>query len=300
MITEHDRTFASYQNRPNITKEIMNKIYQKLKGAKIVEMYIGYLEVYRRLKAEGTKLVFDIGWDDEMSLDKYREYLEIADYFTPNQKEALKITHSSNVREAANKLSEFFDTVIIKLDKDGCLVVQNGNHHIIPPLPNINAIDPTGQSLLAIAGIIVGCPSSSAHNNSSISYSIDKDSPHPPVTGYKPPKNCNKRKGKVPAPKGRGDKGWPDKKGNVWVPDWDMDGGEGWRRHYTNGKHDHVYPDGKVRTHKFTWDFDFQVLTSFSDQVSEVTGLTGGALIVYLFIFEGSRIIPQRNLIPVI
>jgi len=164
----------------------------------------------------------------------------------------------------------------------------------------VNAIDPTGQSLLAIAGIIVGCPSSSAHNNSSISYSIDKDSPHPPVTGYKPPKNCNKRKGKVPAPKGRGDKGWPDKKGNVWVPDWDMDGGEGWRRHYTNGKHDHVYPDGKVRTHKFTWDFDFQVLTSFSDQVSEVTGLTGGALIVYLFIFEGSRIIPQRNLIPVI
>ena len=156
MITEHDRTFASYQNRPNITKEIMNKIYQKLKGAKIVEMYIGYLEVYRRLKAEGTKLVFDIGWDDEMSLDKYREYLEIADYFTPNQKEALKITHSSNVREAANKLSEFFDTVIIKLDKDGCLVVQNGNHHIIPPLPNINAIDPTGAGDAFLSGFIYG------------------------------------------------------------------------------------------------------------------------------------------------
>ena len=156
MITEHDRTFASYQNRPNITKEIMNKIYQKLKGAKIVEMYIGYLEVYRRLKAEGTKLVFDIGWDDEMSLDKYREYLEIADYFTPNQKEALKITHSSNVKEAANKLSEFFDTVIIKLDKDGCLIVQNGNHHIIPPLPDINAIDSTGAGDAFLSGFIYG------------------------------------------------------------------------------------------------------------------------------------------------
>lgn len=28
-----------------------------------------------------------------------------------------------------------------------------------------------------------------------------------------------------------------------------MDGGEGWRRHYPNGSHDHVYPNGKVRSH---------------------------------------------------
>ena len=28
-----------------------------------------------------------------------------------------------------------------------------------------------------------------------------------------------------------------------------MAGGEGWRRHYPNGFHDHVYPGGKVRTH---------------------------------------------------
>ena len=37
-------------------------------------------------------LVFDCGWDDNLSLENYKEHLELADYYTPNQKEALKIT----------------------------------------------------------------------------------------------------------------------------------------------------------------------------------------------------------------
>jgi hypothetical protein len=78
---------------------------------------------------------------------------------------------------------------------------------------------------------------------------IDTKSPPPPEAGYLPPKNPDKGKRRVTAPGARGETGWLDKKGNVWVPDVDMDGGEGWRRHYPDGSHDHVYPNGKVRSH---------------------------------------------------
>lgn len=156
MITESDRTFLSYRKEPEITKELQKKIYNKLTGAKVVEMHLGYLDVYKRLKAEGTKLVFDIGWDDEMSLEKYKEYLVLADYFTPNQKEALKLTNSSDLKEAAKKLGEYFDNVIIKLDKDGCMYVENGITYIIPPLDNIIAIDSTGAGDAFLSGFIYG------------------------------------------------------------------------------------------------------------------------------------------------
>lgn len=78
---------------------------------------------------------------------------------------------------------------------------------------------------------------------------INTKTPPPVETGYKPPKNPDKGKKRIPAPGARGETGWLDKKGNVWVPDLDMDGGEGWRRHYEDGSHDHVYPNGKVRSH---------------------------------------------------
>jgi len=38
---------------------------------------------------------------------------------------------------------------------------------------------------------------------------------------------------------------------------------------------------------------------SFTDQISNATGLTGVALAVYIVVSEGSRIIPARNIIPV-
>jgi len=89
-----------------------------------------------------------------------------------------------------------------------------------------------------------------------------------------------------------------DKSGDVWVPDNGMDGGPGWRVHIPDGSHGHVYPNGKVRSHAITWDFASQG-SSFSDNISEITGLTGTALIIYLIVSEGSRVIPARNLIPV-
>jgi hypothetical protein len=37
----------------------------------------------------------------------------------------------------------------------------------------------------------------------------------------------------------------------------------------------------------------------FMKRMSQITGLTGGALVTYIIISEGSRLFPPRNLVPV-
>ena len=94
MITSRDRTFMSYgHGSVEATPDALDAAYKMCTGAKIVIMHTGgFLPVYKKLKSEGTMLVFDCGWDDNLSLENYKEHLELADYYTPNQKEALKIT----------------------------------------------------------------------------------------------------------------------------------------------------------------------------------------------------------------
>ena len=110
----------------------------------MVDMQDGFLEAYQKLSAEGVIHVFDTGWEEDLSIEKYRDYLEIADYYVPNQKEALKITGESTVENAARQLSRYFKDVIIKLDKDGCLLQNSDGIKIIPPLPGVTAVDATG------------------------------------------------------------------------------------------------------------------------------------------------------------
>ncbi len=61
--------------------------------------------------------------------------LELADFYTPNQKEALKITGTNTPEEAARVLSEFFQKVVVKLDASGCLIQENGVQQVIPVIP---------------------------------------------------------------------------------------------------------------------------------------------------------------------
>jgi hypothetical protein len=39
-----------------------------------------------------------------------------------------------------------------------------------------------------------------------------------------------------------------------------MHGGEGWRVHFPNGKHGHVYPSGRQRNHNYNLEWDGQPL----------------------------------------
>ncbi len=158
MITADDRTFVSYgHGNVEASDYALETAYEMCRGAKTVLMQTGgFLPVYKKLKEEGTVLVFDCGWDEAMSLETYAEYLETADYYTPNQKEALKITRTDTPEKAADVLSYYFDNVVIKLDKNGCLGKKNGELFIVPPLANVRCVDSTGAGDAFLAGFLYG------------------------------------------------------------------------------------------------------------------------------------------------
>jgi sugar/nucleoside kinase (ribokinase family) len=155
VITSRDRTFISYTDQGEPDPGEAERLYRLCSGAKIVEMQLGNFELYRTLKAEGSTLVFDVGWEEDMPFEKYRAHLELADYWTANRKEALKISGCKTVSEAARYLHEFFKTVLIKLDAEGCLV-YDGEEHLIPAIPEFVHVDSTGAGDAFLAGFIYG------------------------------------------------------------------------------------------------------------------------------------------------
>lgn len=75
------------------------------------------------------------------------------------------------------------------------------------------------------------------------------DAPGQPMAedGYTPPKKWDGKK--VRNPNGSG-AGWPDAKGDVWVPTGpggDAHGGPHWDVQTPGGKYRNVYPGGKIR-----------------------------------------------------
>ena len=148
MLTPNDRTFVSYSDGFPVTDRTLEMVYQDSTGAKLCAMDL--------LHEEGTILTLDTGWDDRLSMQKYKEFLELADYYTPNQNEAMKITGRSTPLEAARVLSEFFETVIIKLDSNGCLIWENDRQMIVPAIPEYVHRDSTGAGDAFLAGFLYG------------------------------------------------------------------------------------------------------------------------------------------------
>lgn len=157
IILPHDRTFYSY-GKGSIAADdkAREKFYNIATGSKLVIMQLGgFLDVYKRLHEEGTTLVLDTGWDDNMSLEAYADYLEVADFYTPNQKEAVKITGESTPEKAALKLKEYFDRVVVKIDKDGCIGIDD-EMFVVPGIDEFKAVDSTGAGDAFLAGFMYG------------------------------------------------------------------------------------------------------------------------------------------------
>ena len=154
-LTADDRTFISYTDKKKPDDNELQKVYELCSGACIVEMQMGYLEVYQKLKAEGSMLIFDTAWNDTITHTVYESYLGLADYWTANRQEALKFTGCNNVSDAARSLRNWQKTPIIKLDSSGCLL-YNGEERIIPAINEFTRVDSTGAGDAFLAGFIYG------------------------------------------------------------------------------------------------------------------------------------------------
>lgn len=156
IITNRDRTFISYRDDVKITNQLLETVFQQIKNAKIVEMHVGFLDLYKQLDKKEVTFVLDTGWEDDLSIEKYADYISLADYYTPSYNEALKITGTTNPEDAIRVLGRYIDKPIIKLAKDGCMVMDNGKIFIVPPMQNVKLVDSTGAGDAFLAGLIYG------------------------------------------------------------------------------------------------------------------------------------------------
>lgn len=156
LLTPQDRTFVSYSDGLPVTDEMRQQLLEQSRGATICAMDPRFPEVYQQLHREGTLLTLDTGWDDDLTLENYRPLLELADYYVPNQQEALKITGTNSPEAAACVLEEFFPQVVIKLDSSGCLIREKGMQAVIPVIPEYVHQDSTGAGDAFLAGFLYG------------------------------------------------------------------------------------------------------------------------------------------------
>lgn len=157
MITPEDRSIATYTTAYHSTAESEAEVYNASKGADVVLMEaLEHLDVYKKLKAEGAILVFDTGWDDELTMDKYGDYVKLADYYTPNSKEAVKLTGKATPEEALDELSKYFKKAVVKLDKRGALGKEGDKTVFVKSIPEFKGIDSTGAGDNFLAGFVYG------------------------------------------------------------------------------------------------------------------------------------------------
>lgn len=156
LLTPQDRTFVSYSDGLAVTDEMRQQLLDQSRGAKICAMDPRFPEVYEQLHREGTLLTLDTGWDDKLSIAHCRPLLELADYYIPNQQEAMKITGTASPEAAAHVLEDFFPQVVVKLDSAGCLICENGVQTVIPAIPEYVHRDSTGAGDAFLAGFLYG------------------------------------------------------------------------------------------------------------------------------------------------
>lgn len=134
---------------------MLEKIYKALKGAKVVAMQEKIIPVYKQLKKEGTILVLDTGYSDDMSFEKHKELIEIADYYTPNIDETEKLTGTRDYKEALKILGEYFEKPVVKLGKYGCAGFD-GDYFVIDNIDEFKCVDATGAGDAFLSGFIYG------------------------------------------------------------------------------------------------------------------------------------------------
>lgn len=153
---EHDRGFLAYNNQVREDTLDSRTVYDFLKDAKVVFAPVGHPEVTRRLHEEGVTIVCDTGWDDNLSVEHFQSFLPFVDVYTPNDKEAMKMTKTSTPEDALRVLANYTPHPVVTLGKGGCAWWEDGAIHFSPAIEAFTAVDTTGAGDNFLTGIIYG------------------------------------------------------------------------------------------------------------------------------------------------
>jgi ribokinase len=153
---ESDRSFVSFNKFINEAQLSDEEVYHFLKDARVISVPIGHENVLKRLYQEGKKIVFDVSWnEDVLNADNLKKLLQYVTVFSPNDKEALKLTGKETLEEALCVLKDYTETPVITTGKKGCMYYDHGIKYI-PAMEQFNSIDTTGAGDNFVTGIIYG------------------------------------------------------------------------------------------------------------------------------------------------
>lgn len=151
-----DRTFICNNPLKGNFRVESDRLYKLLRGTPITYYHSEYQDVYRRLREEGTTIVYDTGWEYNLDIATVKEDLAYVDIFTPNDKEALKMTGAASIEEALDILSAHVRTVVIKVGDKGCVAKDRGRVFRVGMPCVFPAVDTTGAGDNFMAGMIYG------------------------------------------------------------------------------------------------------------------------------------------------
>jgi sugar/nucleoside kinase (ribokinase family) len=109
-----------------------------------------------RMRADGTWIVADVGWDatETWSGDVLKRLANV-DVFLPNAVEAMAYTRTADPETAARRLAELAPLVVVKCGAAGAIAIDGvtGEYARADALP-VTALDPTGAGDVFAAGFV--------------------------------------------------------------------------------------------------------------------------------------------------
>lgn len=111
--------------------------------------------VVKKLHNDGSVVIYDSHWAEAQTLDDYKAIIKHADFFTPNDKEAMALTDTNNAEDALRVLSNYTRNPIVKLGKNGCIAKIHGEIMHFPAF-DVKAVDTTGAGDNFLTGLTFG------------------------------------------------------------------------------------------------------------------------------------------------
>lgn len=150
-----DRSFISYFPDTTFYTSPTEEVFQALREGAYCIATVPNADLFRRLKAAGCRIAYDVSWSDGLCVEALAEALSSVYLFTPNEKEALKLTGTGDAQAALLQLKKYVEQPIVKLGKDGAIFLRGDKIVHCPPFA-FSAIDTTGAGDAFLGGVLYG------------------------------------------------------------------------------------------------------------------------------------------------
>jgi len=153
-----DRAFISYVS---VTPDQLDEVRRAVEAEECAHLHFTGLtadprvpEILRACRERGITVTMDCQHRSEtLDSPRVREVLSLLDIFMPNSSEALKLTGTSSLEDAARLLRDLVPLLVIKDGANGAQA-WDADQHVYAPALNVEVVDTTGAGDVFNAGFL--------------------------------------------------------------------------------------------------------------------------------------------------